>query len=98
MGTPSTTYKGSFPAESDLRPRISILELPPGAALPIVTCTPGAAPRNISLILVVGILLICSVVTDDMAPVISLRFCTPYPTTTTSFSDSTDGINCTVYS
>ena len=77
IGTPSTIYNGELSAESERRPRIRTVDVPPGSALSSETCTPAAAPRSISPTLVVGVMFNFSAETDTIEPVTSLRRCVP---------------------
>lgn len=84
IGTPSITYKGSFPAEIDVPPRILTMLEPPGLPLLWMMSTPGALPWisccGLDRIPVAR----SSVLSEVMDPVTSRRCAVPYPTTTTS--------------
>ena len=64
--------------------------------LGITTCTPAALPPKACSKLCVGLFAKASPLTLAILPVISLFFCVPYPTTTTSFKALSSGDNETV--
>ncbi len=86
-GNPSTTYNGSLPALIEVPPRIRIRGSAPGSPLLLVTVTPAARPCSACVAPRVGNSLSSAAETDDIEPVTSLFFWTPYPTTTSSESD-----------
>ena len=88
MGKPSTTYSGSFPAPVEAAPRIRTSIPPPGCALPCFTVSPAARPINISEKFGEAALLSFSDFTETIEAFKSLFFIVPYPTTTTSSSNS----------
>ena len=58
----------------------------PGAAEEEITCTPEVLPCSADCTVVTERFSISSAFTCEIEPVTELFFCTPYPTTTTSFS------------
>src|SRR4051794_6980059 len=86
-GTPSTTYKGEFPAVMEPVPRIFKDIPPPGAPDVCCTWTPATWPASASLKETTALSCNCFAPTDATEPVTSLFVCVPYPTTTTSFKE-----------
>ena len=75
---PSTTYKGSeAPELFELKPRIRIEGLEPGAAEEESTCTPGAFPCRACCALSTERDSNTSLFTEVIEPVTSLFFWTP---------------------
>ncbi len=74
---PSTTYSGWLSPRRDDVPRIWMLTAPPGAELPVVTCTPAALPSSIWSNDIERALSSASGVTEVSDPVRSLFFIVP---------------------
>src|SRR5256886_5611368 len=87
-GTPSITYNGWLSPLVEVAPRICTEIPPPGAASPCVTVAPGTLPWSACCRLTTAVFWIWSGGTETTAPVRSARRCVPYPTTTTSDSET----------
>ena len=87
-GTPSITYSGWLSPLVEVAPRICTEIPPPGAASPCVTVAPGTLPWSACCRLTTAVFWIWSGGTETTAPVRSARRCVPYPTTTTSDSET----------
>ena len=86
IGTPSTTYNGSFEAFNEPEPRIRNDEVEPGCPEADITCNPATCPCNDLSNEALGL---CSLVWSTLAaePVNTDLLLVPYATTTTSSSD-----------
>src|SRR5690554_5764808 len=87
---------GSLPAFSELKPRILIEDVAPGAPLLDVNCNPGTAPAKALVTLVTCDLLNCSESTTLAEPVNADFFAVPKATTNTSSNNSESGTSSTL--
>ena len=74
---PSTTYSGSLEPLKELVPRILMLTAPPGALVPVVTCTPAARPCSNLSKEVDWAACTSSILTEETEPVMSLFLTVP---------------------
>ncbi|MNX71633.1 hypothetical protein D3C86_1029570 [compost metagenome] len=84
-GTPSITVSGPVPALIEFTPLTNTVGELPGTDEVEETFSPAVVPSMAESTLVTGRSDNLSFGTEVTDPVISERFCVPYPTTTTSF-------------
>jgi hypothetical protein len=77
IGTPSMTYSGSLPPEIDDEPRTRTVMAAPGVPEFCTTCTPASRPCSTWFTDVTGISSTVSGRSDETAPAMSPRRCSP---------------------